>query len=396
MCKAFVANLGQTEPQSLDCGVCAQSDDCGSDKNLRTAFTLVELLVVGTIIAILAILTLITMSMVANSTKEAKTRATIQKLDTAMQQIFEEDDRKAVAIRSRVVQEFHADTNVTAGTEDERKKKQELRETIVAHFVRDTMRMEMPQSWAEVYNSANPNSKLGPIPITLDELSGPISVDESPVFDHYWQAYRQVYQSTGKPPGRAALLFLIIQNLNPEALEAFHGSEVADTDGDGLLEFVDAWGKPILFLRWAPAFPGGGGGGGLQQDVLKLAGYVPEVSREVNAEWWRRSYWDENSLLRDAMQKARTPPLGHPDPFDGRKDAIGWYLYPLIYSAGPDGKYDIVSERLDGGVPASPRVRPNEILDPFAIPFGMPGDDDGNGTLNHFDNIHNHQWYRSY
>jgi len=351
----------------------------------RQAFTLVELLVVGVIIAILATLTLITMSMVANSTKEAKTRATIQKLDTAMQQIFEEYERKAATIRSRVVQKFYADTSVTAGSIDEQKAKQELRERIVTHFIRDTMRMEMPQSWAEV--DAPPNK----ITVELDGEETSIDVGESPLLEYY----RNEYKKASKPPNRAALLFLIIQNLNPEALEAFHGSEVADTDGDGLLEFVDAWGNPIQFLRWAPAFPGGGGGGGLQQDVLKLCEprYVPVVNGETNASWWQTNYQNKSQPLWDAILKAGTPPLGHPDPLDGRKDSVGWYLYPLIYSAGPDGKYDILDENT-----SSPLFTTDAdgVLDPFAFPFGMPGDADGDGGLNHFDNIHNHQWYRSY
>ena len=351
----------------------------------RQAFTLVELLVVGAIIVILMVLTLFVMSSVTKSTKETKTRATITKLDVAFQQIFETYEEKAATIRSRVAREYRDDA-------------MELREAVIAHFIRDTMRMEMPQSWAEIYDSTDPSHPLGPIPITFDGGTTYYRVEKPPVFDYYWDTYWQVYQATGKPPGRVALLFLIIQNLNPEALEAFHGSEVADTDGDGLMEFVDAWGKPIQFLRWAPAFPGGGGGGGLQQDMLKLAGYVPEISGEANADWWRSSYRTGNpSELRQAMQEARNSPVGAPDPFDGRQNAIGWFLYPLIYSAGPDGKYDIVSKRTDSdGNPMSPTVQPGRILDPFAFPYGMPGDFDGNGVLNHFDNIHNHQWYKTY
>ncbi len=32
--------------------------------------------------------------------------------------------------------------------------------------------------------------------------------------------------------------------------DKFRGSEIADTDGDGMLEFVDAWGNPLRFYRW--------------------------------------------------------------------------------------------------------------------------------------------------
>ena len=76
----------------------------------------------------------------------------------------------------------------------------------------------------------------------------------------------------------------------------------------------------------------------------------------------------------------------HPDLLDERTDTIGWFLYPLIYSAGPDGKYGI-----DEGDDLSPTVGSEGILDPFIFPYGMP-----DGTGSHFDNIHNHLWYRSF
>ena len=28
------------------------------------------------------------------------------------------------------------------------------------------------------------------------------------------------------------------------------GKDVADTDGDGMMEFIDAWGEPLQFYRW--------------------------------------------------------------------------------------------------------------------------------------------------
>ena len=367
MCKAFVANFGQTEPQSLDCGVCAQSKDCGSDKNLRTAFTLVELMVVVVIIGILAILTLIIMSMVANSTKEIKTRTTIQKLDVAMLQIFVPYEDRSNVIKQRIASDYpHL-------SETERQK-------IAAHFIRDLMRMEMPQSWAEVYDSEKIGFPLGPIEIV--HAGQKYSIELSPLLGYYWKAYQttEAYSvTTGNEPNRAALLFLIIQNLNPEALEAFHASEVADTDGDGLLEFVDAWGNPIHFLRCAPAFPGSD----VQPDILKMAGYAHSTNQATNRAWWEAR---EQALL-NAMQRASTD---YPDMLDERENTIGWYLYPLIYSAGPDGAYGIAVETTNNGAVQSPTVSPEGILDPFMFPYGMPY-----GT-EHLDNIHNHLWHRSF
>ncbi len=54
------------------------------------------------------------------------------------------------------------------------------------------------------------------------------------------------------------LLYLIISTANyggAPALELFRPSEIADPDGDGLLEFIDAWGKPIQWIRWPAGYP---------------------------------------------------------------------------------------------------------------------------------------------
>jgi hypothetical protein len=252
-----------------------------------------------------------------------------------MQPIFESYEGKFTVIKKRI------DTDPQTKDLDK-----ETRQKIAAHFVRDLMRMEMPQNWEEVSTSP------------LQMTPGNHAVEDSPL--------RTYYQQNGTASS-SELLFLIIQNLNPEALEAFHGSEVADTDGDGLLEFVDAWGRPIRFLRWAPAFSDSD----IQQNVLKGI-------RNAN-----RSTWTQ---LRQEKEEASA---NHPDLLDERVNVvpgvIGWFLYPLIYSAGPDGQYG-----LDEGDNSPPTVWSDGILDPFAFPYGMP-----TGS-SHFDNIHNHQWYRSF
>ncbi|MCL2006161.1 MAG: prepilin-type N-terminal cleavage/methylation domain-containing protein [Planctomycetaceae bacterium] len=310
----------------------------------RQAFTLVELLVVCAIILVLALLTLAAVNIVAQSTKVAKTRATLLKLDTAMQQIFETYENKFARIKSQVEDQF-PDAS------------EEYQQRLTAHFIRDLMRMEMPQTWTEV---------RGPIGIEGVEHFG-----QTPLWEYYWREYEYA-RSQGGVPSRAALFFLIIQNLNPEALEAFHSSEVVRND-TGMLEFVDAWGNPIQFLRWAPALTDSD----LQQNVVKLAGHTP-VDHTSNRQWWR-------SGAPELFAAMSTATNNHPDPTDEREESIGWFLYPLIYSAGPDG--EIGFDAGDDWETAA--VGDEDILDPFFLPFGMP-----DGTGRHFDNIHNHQWYR--
>lgn len=51
--------------------------------------------------------------------------------------------------------------------------------------------------------------------------------------------------------------------------DLFNESNVGDTDGDGLSEFLDAWGTPIGFLRWSPGFTESelNGAGGMLQST---------------------------------------------------------------------------------------------------------------------------------
>ena len=316
----------------------------------RQAFTLVELLVVCTIIAMLASLTLIAVRASAGSAKVSKTRATLQKLDTAMQQIFETYEDKFAAFKRRVDQNYP-------------ELSEENRLLLALHYVRDTMRMEMPQCWEETL--------LEPLPVYINGTSYP-AVEMSPLLAYYQKECEKTVTATQNFPHRSALLFLIIQNLNPEALSAFHGSEVADTDGDGLPEFVDAWGSPIQFLRWAPALTGSD----LQQNVWTLA--------KPTAEGWL------NNLQKEKHEACERQPCLLGLPVDVDKSAFGWFLYPLIYSAGPDKKYGLDVGNLDEG---NGNVLPSngEPLDPYVYPCGMP-----DGTGDHFDNIHNHRWFGSF
>ena len=47
---------------------------------------------------------------------------------------------------------------------------------------------------------------------------------------------------------------MIVSMGTPEAMEQFNASEIGDTNQNGYPEFLDGWGQPIFFLRWAPGF----------------------------------------------------------------------------------------------------------------------------------------------
>jgi hypothetical protein len=137
------------------------------------------------------------------------------------------------------------------------------------------------------------------------------------VHQAYFEAFQTACVSTSKRPeenSAAECLYLIVTILGGEdARKQFQDDEIGDTDENGLSEFLDGWGHPIRFLRWAPGF--------------NLSDIQPNINQ-----------------LTEAADVQNAVTNDH-DPFDSRRiDASAWRLIPLIYSAGPD--YEIV-----GGVP---------------------------------------------
>ena len=112
----------------------------------------------------------------------------------------------------------------------------------------------------------------------------------------------------------AECLYMIVMSI-PNAAEQFHASDIGDVDNDGLPEFVDAWGRPIRFLRWP-------------------AGFYMDPDNNYNG--------DSNLQFGPKiLSGGATNPKYQPDPFDPRNILQECAVYPLIYSAGPDGIYDI-------------------------------------------------------
>ena len=376
------------------------------------AFTLVELLTVIVIISMLAAISLVALNGAYTEAKIAKTRGTIAKLDAAIQQIFEEYEDRFGMINPDTSQISAAATALGWSGPLTSTQQAFVTESLKLHFIRDTMRMEMPDQWADVFDSTDtavsPTAKapIGSSSGSPGRLAfagnSSIVADLSPVFSYYYSAYERYVNAGGDAlgPNPAALLYLIIANLNPEALENFHGSEIADPDGDGFLKFVDAWGKPIQFIRWAPGFMGSD----KQPDVLTKTD-VTDFAAVLTTQWndgpnaVTSAEWQDTTTISDPVRKRLVEEfqnaLGRAwDPFDMEQIQRGWFLYPLIYSAGPDG---ISNYRTSTGIVTSPSIVPTSAannlarggLDPFANPWGMP---DPNGTNGgHLDNIHNHR-----
>ncbi len=268
-------------------------------------FTLVELLVTISIIAILAGVVLGALNATRRTAKLAKTKATIAKLDRVIMQQYNRYKSRRVPIN-------------TAGMDPN--------DAAVYRYkaIHDLMRMEMPDRSGDLMKKTNP--------VILDDRPA-----ASRRFLQIWLANRTDRTLDYLP---AECLYMIVSNSS--GMEHFSESEIGDYDQDGFPEFIDAWGKPIMFLRWAPQF-----------------------------------------LRPDSDLQSGNPTTDH-DPFDTRKQfAIAYHLYPLIYSAGPDGDYGISTGafRFDGCPIVTLSGSTAGDLNDAGSPVG----------LGHHDNIHNHR-----
>jgi hypothetical protein len=209
------------------------------------------------------------------------------------------------------------------------------------------MLLEMPERWGDV----NPDAGTA-LPIDLlygKKLAWPALAK---VYGRQLKAAQATYgDATVGQNSHAKCLYMIVA-ANPEDLEQFSRSEIDIPDGDGLPVFVDGWGKPICFLRWAPAFSS-----------------------------WEGVSAPPSPAMPSDIQTGN--PVDDHDPFDARGvDPAAYKLMPLIYSAGGD-KHRGINTGQD--VHYNGRI----FTDPEYMAHGAPLVDDGL-TNTHFDNINNH------
>jgi hypothetical protein len=332
--------------------------------------------------------------------KESKTRGTIAKLDAAMLDIFEsyqERFENILSMSSDYSTYIAIAGNFLTSTELAKLK---------LHLMYDLMRMEMPSYWNEISNDLPANNGdpyptlIPPIYITSgnlknDTTSFQFRLDaQPPVYEYYLNEAKRIRdENCDYDNGPAEMLFLIIANLNPEALENFHGSEIGDTNNNGAREFLDAWGRPIYFLRFAPGFTDSD----LQPDVVKMANLSLTTGAFDNATLWDNplptDLWDTTTDLGAAYAQAIAQAS---DPFDPDEEARqSWFLYPLIISAGADGLFDIAYGRRNAGGNMDPPTTSSHI-NPFNFPTGIPQDYENSGKFHHYDNIHNHRSSNSF
>jgi len=206
----------------------------------RSGFTLVELLITVSVIAIMATMVLFALFAAQETAKAQKTKSLIAKLDSIIKAKYETYKTRRVPILipppPPTTDPFYVRYTATVARAR-------------LDCLRDLMRMELPDRWSDIEDP--------PKTFNYGGIFTNIQVAQPSVSQGY---YRRWNAATPKPTGEfagAECLYLIVMAAQAEEADdrsAIRPDQIGDVDQDGFPEFLDAWGQPIKFLRWAPGF----------------------------------------------------------------------------------------------------------------------------------------------
>jgi prepilin-type N-terminal cleavage/methylation domain-containing protein len=318
----------------------------------RYGISLIELLVVVAIIGVLAALGVGAMMLLPDLARRRGTEALIVKLDKALATKLESIAQRRASLRVAAVDSFLAGGNsgraqVIAYVRTMRQELPELfgineaqYETYSLHLATVVLRAD----W-NLLDLRGPQKPPFTRPTNLPTLGGPFqATSELPPGAAVFQTAVDAIVLNANfaslhrmETTRAECLYLILTNggSTTSADEEFAPNEVGDTDGDGLMEFVDKWGHPIQFFLWPTHH--------LEQQP---AGGAQSNSADPN-QLLGDTAWVQSSSLRFAYEYLFhwvTPggPNGGANQLSRSYPAL-----PLIVSAGEDEQFGL--EREPGG-----------------------------------------------
>ncbi|MEY2724145.1 MAG: hypothetical protein RLZZ458_12 [Planctomycetota bacterium] len=317
-------------------------------RTARHGFTLVELLIVIAIIAVLMGLSLSVMSGLTSQAEQEATNATIRKIDALLQQRIEGFNRAFKGTRleaaSGIISASLANQKIF-GVRDEVKE-------ILAK--KRAMRFEFPQRFAERLveehgaNLDSPTPEVAGMPNSIflaiaapaarQRLAdiGITAPTDTDLKNHPEEGVATRFAKHRPETESAELLYFALTastsyGVPPVDTDYFTNREVADTDGDGLPEFIDAWGRPLRYYRWPTRLI----------DITAPNPFQPSLANESDNTDTRAIVGAERQLTSLLVRGMTPPPITMPN------GAVPRDLL-LIDPDDPVGRLYSELERLDG------------------------------------------------
>jgi len=396
----------------------------------RRGFTLVELLITISIVGIMASMILFALFQSQETAKAHRTRALITKLNTIIMRRYDEYRTRRVPIQFNPTELANP----------------KLMARMRMEGLRDLMRMEMPDRWTDVLRPPaapfNRPAIAPPAAFLAYQAKWAAITGATTIGPYEYDPNSSVSVSKEEHQSAECLYMIVMGTLAQEgdSRDTFTAKDVGDVDNDGFPEFVDAWGQPIRFLRWAPGLtsgiqvrgvtspsspstpgnsmtvtfngaqfsttPGSYVGGVLAVidpttkhiDGTRMGQIVGYQHNGISAIFsFETPSGQPQPFAGGVPQTSDLIAILNPDPFDSRgvyPDYIppvnpatvtpNFGLVPFIYSAGPDRVYGI-TPNTNPGLEYSTTARLNPcFVNAGGFLIGEPGD----GNL---DNITNHQ-----
>ena len=324
----------------------------------RPGLTLVELLVSISLITVVSSMFLVAYRAAATEASNMRTQSTIRKISEVLVSRMQEYENYPIQF-ARSPNNFFAipvpgnAVPALSSTADEYEPKGILLERLRVMLLREMIAQEMPDYYQDIKISApivknywtglvavGPNANAGPQAIVVTASESPraarLKARLNQANPNWASKIELLYQAPPDPNSKSELereltrsnaefLYLIVEDsiLNGSpAIELFGKSEIGDTDGDGLLEFLDSFRQPICWVRWPTGFP-------------ETTRFHPDLL--------------DPSFNRDGFAN-----YAFSDPLDPRKADPGYRIksqstkvykpsamaFPLVISSGPDQDAD--------------------------------------------------------
>lgn len=292
------------------------------------AFTLVEVLVVLVLISILSSMVLTAVRGATQSARIARTRSIIATVDSVLREHYEDYKYRPLAVEI---------PDISAARDGflsfEAMPSEAARARLI--MLRDLQRMELPDKVRDVWrpNVVGQPTPAVPVFVAADQIRQNLATGRLQLVraetgsladrtrfraDWYsmmpmndWPSRFSGYLTRTRATGwtrehqGAECLYLILASTfsnGVAAIESIPASNIGDTDGDGVPEILDGWGRPLAFIRWPVGF--------IDPDI------------------------DQTSI--DEFDPYRVD-FGH----FVRTVTKSFSVRPLVISAGPDGEFGI-------------------------------------------------------